>query len=81
MNKIIKNYKKIQYGPAPEDDKEVLNWIKNITNPNKNYINGKWTNSKSSKKIQVINPSNKKKLFKLAVSSKKDIDGAVNSAS
>ena len=30
MNKIIKNYKKIQYGPALEDDKEVLTWIKKI---------------------------------------------------
>ena len=60
MNKIIQNYKKIQYGPALEDDKEVLTWIKNLSNPNKNYINGKWINSQSSKKIQVINPSNKK---------------------
>ena len=34
--------------------------------------------SKSLKKIQVINPSNKKKLFKLSISSKNDIDFAVN---
>ena len=29
MNKILKNYKNIKYGPAPEDDKEVIAWIKN----------------------------------------------------
>ena len=28
MNKIIKNFKNIKYGPAPEDDSEVINWIK-----------------------------------------------------
>ena len=50
MNKIIKNYKNIKYGPALEDDKEVLSWIKKIGS-NKNYINGKWTQSKSKKKI------------------------------
>jgi hypothetical protein len=27
MNKIIKNFKNIKYGPAPEDDSEVLKWI------------------------------------------------------
>ena len=30
MNKILKNFKNIKYGPAPEDDSEVLSWIKNL---------------------------------------------------
>ena len=63
MNKIVKNFKNIKYGPAPEDDKEVIAWIKQLPIPNKNYIDGKWVSSKSSKKIQAINPSNKKKLL------------------
>ena len=71
MNNIIKNYKKVEYGLAPEDSKEVKEWIKKISSPNKNYIDGKWIKSSSSKNIQAINPANKKKLFKLAVSSKK----------
>ena len=81
MSKIIKNYTDIKYGPAPEDDKEAVAWIKKLSSPNRNYIDGKWALSKSSKKIQVINPSNKKKLFYLNVSSKKDVDAAVNAAS
>jgi len=80
MNKVIKNYKNIEYGPSLEEDEEVLSWIKNISSSNKNFINGKWIVSKSKKKIQVINPSNKKKLFKLTVSSKKDVDLAVDAA-
>ena len=42
MNKIIKNFKNIKYGPAPEDATEVINWINKISSPNKNYINGQW---------------------------------------
>ena len=80
MNKIIKNFKNIKYGPAPEDGTEVINWIKKISSSNKNYINGKWNTSKGSKKIKVINPSTNKKLFDLTISTKKDVDLAVNSA-
>ena len=80
MNNIIKNFKNIKYGPAPEDDKDVLKWIKNLSSPNRIYINGKWTLSKSSKTLQSINPSTNSKLFKLVVSSKKDVDSAVIAA-
>ena len=80
MNKVIKNYKNILYGPAPEDDQEVLSWIKKISPSNKHYINGKWIIGSSNKKIQVINPANNKKLLKLSVGSQKDVNLAVNSA-
>ena len=80
MNNIIKNFKNIKYGPAPEDDKDVLKWIKNLSSPNRIYINGKWTLSKGSKTLQAINPSTNSKLFKLVVSSKKDVDSAVIAA-
>jgi len=80
MSNIIKNFKDIKYGPAPEDEKDVLKWIKNLSSPNKIYINGKWTVSKSSKKLQAINPASNSKLFKLVVSSKKDVDSAVMAA-
>ena len=29
MNKIIRDFINIKYGPAPEDSKDVLTWIKN----------------------------------------------------
>jgi aldehyde dehydrogenase (NAD+) len=81
MNKILKNFKNIRYGPAPEDDKEVNEWINKLSSPNKHYIDGKWISSKSNKKIKIINPSNNKKLFNLSVSSNKDVDSAANAAS
>ena len=30
MDKVIKNFQNISYGPAPEDSKEVNSWIKNL---------------------------------------------------
>ena len=80
MSSVVKNFRNIKYGPAPEDDKEVLEWIKTLPNPNYNFINGKWIRPRGAKTIQAINPANKKKLFKLSVSSKLDVDKAVKSA-
>ena len=80
MNKIIKDFKNIKYGPALEDDKEVLAWIKKLPSPNYNFINGEWVKPKTRTTIQVINPANNNKLFKLSVSNKADVDKAVKSA-
>ena len=80
MNKVIKNFRNIKYGPAPEDDQEVLEWIKSLSSPNYNFINGEWVKPKAIKNIQAINPANNNKLFKLSVSSKSDVDKAVKSA-
>ena len=80
MSKIIKNYKNIKYGSALEDNTEVLKWIKEINNPNKNYINGQWISSNTKKSIKVINPATKSKLFNLNISSKEDINKAVKAA-
>ena len=80
MSSVIKNFRNIKYGPAPEDDKEVLQWIKSLPNPNYNFISGEWIKPRGAKTIQAINPANKNKLFKLSVSSKLDVDKAVKSA-
>ncbi len=80
MDKVIKNFQNITYGPAPEDSKEVTYWIKNIKNPNNLFINGKFVKSSSSKKLNIINPSTNKKIATLSVASKKDVNAAVSAA-
>ena len=80
MNKIIKNFKNINYGPAPEDDSEVLKWINKLPKPNHNFINGEWFKSSSRQTLRSINPANNKKIFNLCISSKADIDKAVKAA-
>ena len=80
MNKIIKNFKNISYGPAPEESEEVFKWIQELKKPNYHFINGKFTKSSSSKNIDIINPATNKKISKLSIASKKDINIAVISA-
>ena len=53
MDKVIKNFQNITYGPAPEDSKEVTNWIKNLKNPNNIFINGKFVKSSSLSLIHI----------------------------
>ena len=80
MNKIIRDFKNLKYGPALEDDNEVLNWINGLPKPNHNFINGEWHKTVSNRTLRAINPANNKKLFDLSISSKKDVDKAVKSA-
>ena len=80
MNKIIKDFTKVKYGPAIEDDSDVLDWINNIGKPNKIFINGEWIKSSSKKSIKSINPSNNKKLFNLSIASEIDVNKAVKAA-
>ena len=80
MSKIIQNFKNISYGPAPEDSKDVMSWINSLNNPNHLFINGVWVKSKSSKKLQVINPASNKKLTTLSISNKTDVNLAVGAA-
>ena len=80
MSKIIQNFKNISYGPAPEDSKDVMSWINKLNNPNHLFINGSWTKSNSSKKIQVINPATNKKLTSLSIANKADVNAAVGAA-
>ena len=80
MSNIIQNFKNIKYGPALEDDSEVLKWINNLPKPNHNFINGEWVKSSSRQTLRSINPANNKKIFDLCISSKADIDKAVKAA-
>ncbi|MBI29450.1 MAG: putative aldehyde dehydrogenase AldA [Alphaproteobacteria bacterium MarineAlpha5_Bin11] len=80
MSKIIKDFKNIKYGPAPEDSSEVIEWISKLPSPNFHFINGKWQKPLSKKNLYSINPATNKKLFKLSVGSKSDIDRAVKAA-
>ena len=80
MNKIIKDFKNITYGLAPEESKDVFDWIEKLPSQNYNFINGKWIKPTNKKTINCINPSNNQKLYKLSVSSELEVDKAVKSA-
>lgn len=45
-----------------------------------NFIDGKWVDSKGSEKMEVINPATKECLAKVPISTKEDVEEAVNAA-
>jgi aldehyde dehydrogenase (NAD+) len=69
----------MEYGPAPESDKEALAWLAKHDGKFGHFINGGWVKAKDH--FDVINPANSKVIAKVANGSPKDVDGAVKAAS
>ncbi|PPR47044.1 MAG: putative aldehyde dehydrogenase AldA [Alphaproteobacteria bacterium MarineAlpha5_Bin9] len=80
MNNIIKNFKNLEYGIAPEDSQDVYDWINKLPKPNNNFIDGQWQKPTSKKILTSINPATNKKLFSLNISNESDVNKAVKSA-
>jgi malonate-semialdehyde dehydrogenase (acetylating)/methylmalonate-semialdehyde dehydrogenase len=46
----------------------------------KNYINGEWVESKSSERLDVINPATQKRLARVPISTKAEVNAAIQAA-
>src|SRR5213075_3003703 len=69
------------YGPAPESDKQALEWIARHDGTFGLFIGGGWTNGKSGELFDVINPATTARLARVTQASEADADAAVASAS
>ena len=78
--KVAQILKTLEYGPAPEAAKPALDWIAEHDGKFGIFINGKWRDPSSKEWFDSINPSNNKKLARVAQASKKDVDDAVKAA-
>ncbi|MCA2998825.1 MAG: aldehyde dehydrogenase family protein [Rhodocyclaceae bacterium] len=78
--KVAQILKTLDYGPAPEAAKPALDWIAEHEGKFGIFINGKWRDPSSKEWFDSINPSNNKKLARIAQGSKKDVDDAVKAA-
>lgn len=73
-------YETMEYGPAPESNKESLAFLDSHKKKFGLYINGKWTKPSSGTYFESINPSTKDKLAEIADGNEKDVDAAVKAA-
>jgi aldehyde dehydrogenase (NAD+) len=78
--KVAQILKTLEYGPAPEAAKPALDWIAEHEGKFKLFIGNEWKNPSSKEWFDSINPSNNKKLARIAQGSKKDVDDAVKAA-
>lgn len=77
--KVAEIFETMDYGPAPESDKVAREWLAQHKSTIGHFINGKMVPVKG-KSFQTINPATGKKLAKVALGTKADVDAAVRAA-
>jgi aldehyde dehydrogenase (NAD+) len=79
MATVAEIFRTMEYGPAPESDKEVLAWLAQHEGKFGHFVNGGWTKSKEH--FEVINPANSRVIASVGQGTAKDVDAAVKAAS
>ncbi|HEY0306926.1 MAG TPA: aldehyde dehydrogenase family protein [Acidobacteriaceae bacterium] len=78
MNSIVEKFYSMEYGPAPEDTKEVDTWLASHKHAFGQYINGAWT--KPAKTIATVNPATGEKIADISHGTSADVNAAVRAA-
>jgi aldehyde dehydrogenase (NAD+) len=78
MTSVRDVFDTMEYGPAPESDKEAQAWLAKRNAQFGHFIGGAWT--KPSNTFDVMNPATAKKIAAVSEGSKKDVDAAVKAA-
>ena len=78
MTSVREIYDTMEYGPAPEGDKPVQEWLTKHDAKFGHFIAGAWT--KPSNTFEVMNPATGKKIAVVSEGSKRDVDAAVKAA-
>ncbi len=77
---IAEKFVSMEYGPAPEDPKEVLTWLDQHGRRFSHFINGKWQRPSAGQYFDTVDPSNGETLAAVAQGSADDINAAVKAA-
>src|SRR5438132_5779187 len=78
MATVAEIFQTMEYGPAPESDKEALAWLSKHDRVFGHYIGGAWT--KPGETFEVINPATAKSIARVTNGTKADVDAAVSAA-
>src|SRR4029078_6516116 len=78
MATVAEIFKTMEYGPAPESDKEALGWLGKHERVFGHFIDGAWTDP--GRTFDVINPSTSKTIARVTDGRKADVDAAVSAA-
>ena len=79
-NFIVEEFYSMEYGPAPEDTKEVDRWLDAHGRSFGHYINGEWTKPSSGEYFATSNPASGDKIADVAYGDAADVDAAVKAA-
>jgi hypothetical protein len=76
--KVAEIFDTMDYGPAPESDKTVREWLEQHNESFGHFINNKWV--MKGKTFTTENPASGEKLAKIAIAGKAEVDAAVRAA-
>ena len=77
---IAEKFATMEYGPAPEDPKEALNWLDQHGRVFGHFINGEWRPSADGSSFESLDPSTGEKIAAVAMGSAADVSAAVEAA-
>jgi len=77
---VIEKFTSMEYGPAPEDPKESLQWLDRHKRRFGHFIGGVWKAPIEGQYFETIDPSTGEKIAEVAQGSAADIDAAAESA-
>jgi aldehyde dehydrogenase (NAD+) len=80
MSTVAEIFKTMDYGTAPEEDKQARNWIAARDGKYMPFINGKYSTSAKANWFPATSPSTGEKLGSVMQSSKAEVDAAVKAA-
>jgi len=78
MSTVAEIFQTMEYGPAPESDKEALTWLGKHERVFGHYIDGAWTEPGSM--FEVINPATAKTIARVTNGTAAEVDAAVRAA-
>jgi len=78
MSTVAEIFQTMEYGPAPESDKEALSWLGKRERVFGHYIGGAWT--EPGQLFDVINPATSKTIARVTEGSTADVNAAVAAA-
>ncbi len=79
-NLIVEEFYAMDYGPAPEDPKEVERWLDAHKRTFDLYIGGEWKKPASGEYFATSNPADGEKIADVAQADAADVDAAVKAA-
>ncbi|WP_273729050.1 aldehyde dehydrogenase family protein [Brucella gallinifaecis] len=80
MRPIKDILKTMEYGPSPEANGDVKQWLEQHGRSFGHYINGTFTKPEGRQTIAVTNPANGDKLAEITLGTEEDVDQAVKAA-
>src|SRR3954470_20177809 len=78
MSSVAEIFESLEYGPAPESDKDALSWLARHEGVFGQFIGGRWT--EPGETFDVINPATRATLARVSQGAAHDVNAAVAAA-